>query len=80
MLGAAEGFLRVEPLGGLSFLSDNIRNEKRRDRHFAENDALLRCVESLERGAVGSNLRHRNPDIHEFNNAAVLQHLAHTAS
>ena len=51
VLGAAEGFLRVEPLGGLLFLSNNTRHEERRDRHFVRT-ALLRCVESLfERGA-----------------------------
>ena len=51
VLGAAEGFLRVEPLGGLLFLSNNIRHEERGDRHLVK-VTLLRCVESLlERGA-----------------------------
>ena len=54
MLGAAEGFLRVEPLGGLLSLSNNILHKERERQTFCKGDALLRCVfvGSLERGAV----------------------------
>jgi hypothetical protein len=51
VLGAAEGFLRVEPLGGLSFLSNDIRREERRDRHFVR-AARFWVALTVLRGAV----------------------------
>lgn len=80
VLGAAEGFLRVEPFGGLWFLSNNIQTEERRDRHFVR---AARFYVALEVLGEARSSRHRNlvsHDIHELNNAAILQHLAHTAS
>ena len=77
VLGAAEGFLRVEPLGGLLFVSNSIQNEERRDRHFVRTVCFCVALKALREArtsaiAIQSVMTSMNSRF--FNTMRTLRH------